>query len=86
MKFGHTDLGQVRRGTVVEVELSARANVLLLDSSNFAHYRNRRRYRYYGGSVNRSPVRLTVPFNGHWHVVVDLGGYAGRANFTVSVL
>src|SRR5918999_1630237 len=87
MKFIHHDLGQRSRGEIVEVTLKGNAaNVLLLDSSNFSSYRHGRRYRGYGGHVRRSPVRLPIPRGGHWHVVVDLGGYAGRVNAGVRVL
>jgi hypothetical protein len=65
-------------GDVIEINLDHAANVLLLDSNNFSNYRSGRRYRYSGGFARRSPVRLQVPHEGHWYVVVDLGGLAGR--------
>lgn len=71
---------------VVEVTLDKQANVLLLDASNFASYRSRRQYRYYGGLAKSSPVRLAAPHAGHWHVVVDLGGYPGTVRAAAQVL
>lgn len=62
----------------IEVEVDRRANVLLMDRSNFSAYRQRRSYRYFGGQALRSPVRLTPPHTGNWHVVIDLGGAAGN--------
>jgi hypothetical protein len=56
-----------------------------MDSINFSSYRRGQRFRYHGGHAKRSPVLLTAPHAGHWHVVVDLGGHGGRVNASVSV-
>ena len=75
MGFTHYDLGYQSRGTVVEVSLSgSAANVRLLDSSDFQHYRSGRRHSYYGGLIRRSPAHLAIPHSGHWHVTVDMQG------------
>lgn len=65
-------------GDVIEVTLDRAANVQLLDPANFENYKNGRGYRYHGGYATTSPVRLAVPRDGKWHVVIDLGGGAGR--------
>jgi hypothetical protein len=79
------DLGHQAGGNVVEVELDTRANVQLVDSSNFQKYRRGGQYRYYGGQALRSPIRLEVPYAGHWHVVIDLGGGSGDVRSSVQV-
>lgn len=83
--FIHSDLGHRSSGDVVEVTLSAGANVRLLDSSNFSRYRGGQQHRYYGGLARQSPVRLQIPHGGHWHCVVDMQGLRGsvRASFRV---
>lgn len=87
MKFQKYDLGNLQRGQIVEVTLKgSAANVRLMDSSNFQSYRNGRRHKYYGGHVTRSPYRVTVPSNGHWHIAIDLGGHSGRISSSVNVL
>lgn len=53
MKFSYYDLGHLSKGQVVEVCLSAAANVRLLDSSNYNNYKNGRHHRYYGGYVKK---------------------------------
>jgi Domain of unknown function (DUF1883) len=63
---------------VIEVTLNGQANVLLLDTDNYDRYRRSEHYRYHGGLAKASPVRLVPPSDGHWHVVVDLGGFPGR--------
>lgn len=73
-------------GDVVEVTLDKQANVRLLDSSNYSSYRNGREHRYYGGLAKVSPIRIAAPHAGHWHLVVDLGGYAGTVKASVSVV
>jgi Domain of unknown function (DUF1883) len=70
----------------VEVTLANAANVRLLDSLNFNSYRQGNQYRFYGGYVTRSPYRVRVPNAGHWHLVLDLGGYAGQIRSSVRVL
>ncbi len=85
--FNYWDLGQQKRGAVVRVTLSGNAaNVRLLDSSNYSAFKNGRQVRFYGGLVKRSPVDIPVPRNGHWYVVVDFGGRAGRGRAGVEVL
>lgn len=87
MKFQHYDLGHRQAGEIVQITLSGTAaNVQLMDSSNFSNYRAGRRYRYTGGHATRSPVRLQIPRSGHWHVAIDLGGYAGTLRSPVNVL
>jgi hypothetical protein len=79
------DLGSLKRGSVVEVQLRNQANVLLLDSSNYRNYARGNRARYYGGLAKSSPVRLAVPRDGHWLLAIDLGGHAGRIDANVAV-
>jgi hypothetical protein len=87
MNFTHYDLGNLSGGEIVEVTLSGNAaNVRLMDSTNFQSFRSNRRHTFYGGNAKRSPVRLSVPRSGHWHIVIDLGGYAGNVRSAVHVL
>lgn len=86
MKFSYYDLGHLSKGQVVEVCLSAAANVRLLDSSNYNNYKNGRHHRYYGGYVKKSPYRIIVPNSGHWYITIDLGGYSGTVKHSVQVL
>lgn len=87
MEFNYWDLGQRSRGEIVEVKLSGNAaNVRLVDSSNFRAFKAGGNHKYYGGHATRSPVRLQVPQSGHWFLVVDFGGFAGRSKVSVQVL
>ncbi len=85
MNYLHSDLGQRRRGDVLEVTLTRGANVRLLDSSNFRRYKRGERHTYHGGFAKRSPVRIAIPSSGHWYAVVDMQGLKGstRASFRV---
>jgi len=71
---------------VVEVTLDRQANVRLLDDANFSLYRAGRKHRYHGGLAKTSPLKLKPPRPGHWHMVVDLGGYSGRFGASAAVL
>lgn len=86
MDFVHYDLGQRSGGEIVEVTLGTAANVRLLDSFNFNIYRQGGQYNFHGGYVTRSPYSVRVPTTGHWHVVIDLGGYAGQIRSAVRVV
>ncbi len=71
---------------VIEVTLDHPANVLLLDPTNYNEYRNGRTYRYFGGYAKASPVRISPPRAGNWHLVVDLGGGFGAVRASASLL
>ncbi|MGX6447166.1 DUF1883 domain-containing protein [Patulibacter sp. S7RM1-6] len=79
------DLGQVKRGSTVVVTLKSRANVMLMDASNYRAYAAGRRARYIGGEARKSPVRLGVPNSGHWYVALDLGGLKGDIRSSINV-
>lgn len=87
MNFTHYKFDRLQSGDVIEVTLQgSAANVRLMNNSNFQAYRNGKRHQYYGGLVNRSPYRLTVPSSGQWHVTVDMAGLKGQVRSSVSVL
>ncbi len=85
MDFLHTDFWG-GANSVVLVRLDGQANVMLLDDSNFSAYQHGRSFHYYGGWATRSPVRLSPPHHAHWHVVVDLGGYAGSIRAGIRIV
>jgi hypothetical protein len=62
---------------IIEVELDKQANVRLLAEANFAKYTRGDKHQYYGGLAKASPVRMSAPHDGRWHLVIDLGGFAG---------
>lgn len=87
MEFVQHDLGYRNGGEIVEITLSGNAaNVRLMDGSNFSSYRNGHQHRYYGGLVKRSPVRLQIPYAGHWYVTVDIQGLAGSVRSSARIL
>lgn len=85
MKFLHWEI-DAGSNNVIRVDLDSQANVMLLDESNFHSYRSGRQFRYSGGLAKQNPFRLVPPHQGRWHVVVDLGGYGGHVNASVSVV
>lgn len=86
MNFLHFDLGQQRSGQLVEISLTAAANVRLMDSSNFSSYKSGRNHHYHGGLARQSPLRLAVPRTGHWYVAVDMEGLRGQTRASVRIL
>jgi hypothetical protein len=85
MNFLHYEF-QLSSDDVVEVTLDKQANVRLLDDINYSYYTSGERHTYYGGLAKVSPVRIRPPHAGHWHVVIDLGGYAGTVRASVRVI
>lgn len=85
MKFLHSEF-HIGPDDTVRVTLDKQANVRILDDYNFSKYRNGQRHTYYGGLAKRSPVLLSPPHQGHWHVVVDLGGYSGSVRASIALL
>ncbi|MFM2590988.1 DUF1883 domain-containing protein [Vibrio sp. TBV020] len=86
MQFIHTDLGSRSKGELVEVSLTNGANVRLMDNSNFNAYKNGRKHRYFGGLAKRSPLLLTIPSSGRWHLAIDMQGLRGSTKSSVRVL
>ena len=62
------------KGDVVVVQCSHQCNVLVMDDQNFQAYRQRKKCTYFGGHFKAFPARITVPADGHWNTVIDLGG------------
>jgi len=85
MNYLHYDLN-LQANDVVEVTLDMQANVKLLDESNFLNYKQGRQYKYYGGLATKSPSNIVPPHAGHWHLVIDLGGYPGTVKASVRII
>ena len=85
MNYLHYDLN-LNINDSVEVTLDKQANVRLLDDLNYSKYRRGQKHTYYGGLAKKSPVHLSPPRPGRWHIVIDLGGYAGTVNASVRTI
>jgi hypothetical protein len=85
MNYLHYDF-QLQADDVVEVTLDRQANVRLLDDANYAKYQRGEQHTFFGGLAQVKPVHLRPPRPGHWHVVIDLGGFAGTVRANVSVV
>lgn len=85
MNFLHYEI-EADKSDTIEVSLTGAANVQLMDGDNFAFYQSGRPFHYFGGYARTSPFVLKAPRAGRWHIVVDLGGYAGQVRAGVKVL
>lgn len=84
MNYLHSE-AQIGPDNCFVVSISGQANVLLLDNCNYLNYKSGRSYNYRGGLAKRSPIRLSPPHLGIWHVIIDLGGYSGSVNASIEV-
>lgn len=75
MRYAYSDLGRRRQGSTAVVHWKGTgAAVMLFDSVNFAKYVGRLPSSCDdGGHYRCSPARLSIPDDGHWFAVVDLG-------------
>jgi hypothetical protein len=82
-KYKHYDLERLPAGVIVEVRLSAKANVRLMNDRHFHHFENVLPHRYEGGLAHISPIKLTIPAKDHWHLVIDMDGLPFLARSSV---
>lgn len=85
-RYTHYDLKDLRAGTVIEVTLTAVANVRLMNAPNFQRFTETLDHKFVGGVAKKSPIRLTIPESGHWHVIVDMEGHKGMAESNVKMV
>lgn len=85
MGYAYSDLGEQTAGSTAVVRWrGSAANVVLLDPVNFARYRDGRTPVFHSaGEHGRSPARLTIPQDGRWYVVADLGGTSHKASVEI---
>ena len=76
MKYLYWDLGeQPEDGQVVVHLRGSAANVILLDPVNFDRYRYGLSFHYTGGLCTGTPVRLEIPKDGYWYLIIDCCGH-----------
>lgn len=85
-QFQRFNLGQCKQGDVWRVELTAAANVFLVDSTNFSAFRAGRNFRYQGGLLTQSPHDFVIPRAGHWYIVAHAWGLRRGGRITVTPL
>jgi hypothetical protein len=85
-RYTHYDLQEQRAGTVIEITLSAVANVRLMNAVNFLRFTETLKHQFVGGVAKKSPIRLSLPETGHWHVVVDMEGHNGQVESNVKMI
>ena len=85
-RFTHYDLKQQRAGTTIEVTLSAVNNVRLMTGTNWLRFNEKLDFKYVGGVAKKSPIRLVVPEDGVWHLLVDAEGHHGLADSSVKMV
>lgn len=72
----------ISTGTLsVEVHIENAADVFLVDSTNYSSFKAGRKFKYFGGHYDRTPVTITVNGSGKWYLIVrGSGKYQYRFN------
>lgn len=87
MNFKAFDMGNCKAGEIIEVILKGDGvNVSIMDSPNYFEYKNGRKHKYIGGHIEKSPYKVMLPYDAHWYVAIDFGGYPGEAKCAVRKL
>jgi hypothetical protein len=73
-------------GDIAVVGCDTQCNVMLMDDSNFANYKNGRQFKYHGGHFKMFPARIAAPSTGNWNVVLDLGGGSASIRHSISFI
>ena len=85
MKYSYKG-GKFNKGDKLKIKITKRANIHLMNQSNFDKFRDGKRYGYYGGVAVYSPYTMTIPNDGYWYVVVKpVAKMAGTLDFSMSV-
>ena len=76
MNFLDFDLKFCTGGSVSVTTLEGvESDVFLMQSHDVSRYKSSQSVKYWGGHYNKSPIRITIPHNGNWHIVViPIGG------------
>lgn len=75
-----------KAGDLIRVQMDCPAYVRLLDPLNFECYKRGSKYQGDGGWSDRLDVEFVLPYQGAFHVVIDLGGTAGTLKATCDVI
>ncbi|MDO9416935.1 DUF1883 domain-containing protein [Pararhizobium sp.] len=86
LSFTHYDLKEQLAGTQIEVTLSAVANVRLMNTYHFTAYKEALKHQFIGGVAKKSPIVITIPQTGDWHLVVDGEGHGGLAKSSIKLV
>lgn len=88
MQYIYRDLGERRRGDVVQFNLAgSQANIGLLDGSNYSAFKGGRNFRGVVRLATGSPVRLAIPSSGRWYGVIYVPpGYTGRVRGSIGLM
>ena len=71
---------------VVQTDLKSQAYVRLMNEENYRAYREGADYRYYGGLADKWPANVKPPYQGQWHLCIDLGGKDGELGASVHII
>lgn len=76
----------LNNGDVVKLDCDTQCNFTIMTDSNFAAFRRKARFSYYGGHFSSFPATIVVPSSGFWNIVIDLGGGAASIKYNLSVI
>ena len=75
MKFLHKQYA-AKKKEIIEVRIDRSTKVKFMTASEFKKYKMHKTHSYYGGTFDRGVVRLVLPFDSVWNVVIEKGTHS----------
>jgi hypothetical protein len=74
-------------GESFEVMCDTKSNVMLTTDSDFARFKERNSFNFFGGFYEKFPIRLFAKHSGYWNLTIDVGeGYEANIRYTINVI
>lgn len=71
---------------MVQVDLKSPAYVRLLTEEHYLAYREGKNYRYFGGLAESLLANIKPPYQGLWHLCIDMGNKEGELGANVHII
>ncbi len=84
MNYLHYEV-RAKKYNRIKVSLSGTASVRLMDPLNYHRYKLGRSVKA-KDEIQNSRAEFEVPYDGTWHVIVDLGGKRGDVKAIVDII
>ena len=85
MKYLLYDLGLAKEGNAIEILLGYAVNVRIMNEQNFRSFSKNSAHKFMGGYVERSPYKVTIPYDDHWYAIIEAGSFFSKIKSLVKL-